>query len=380
MTTPAPTTVTSPQIAQLRLQALGLAPAAAQPALQTPLDVVRHHLAMQAQDFKASRWAIGSRLGGCVEADVLRAYDDGQIVRSWPMRGTVHAVVAEDLPWMLELMGQRALAGVQRRWQMLGIDEPFLERARDVTVQLLRGGGRCTRAELGQALEAAGLELNGQRAYHAVWYLSQTGTLVQGPTQGADHQLVLLDEWIQKPRKLSRDEALGELGRRYLTARGPATVDDLVHWTRLTKGDCRKAFEANAEDLVELDRTGAGYVMLREQFERFDAGEQIAPPMNAPVLALAAFDEHLLGYRVRDDVLDPAYASLVDPARNGVFRWTIVIGGRVVATWKRTPRTKYVRVEVAPFKSIPNRQHAAVGAAIQRWADFAGVAAKTEIS
>ncbi|MDZ7780222.1 MAG: crosslink repair DNA glycosylase YcaQ family protein [Gemmatimonadota bacterium] len=131
------TTFTTTEIARLRLQALGLA---GPPVASDPTGVVAHHLAMQAQDFPASRWAVGSRLPGSTEAAVLAAYDAGAIVRSWPMRGTVHVVAAPDLPWMLEHLSPRALTGVKRRWDYLGIDQPFLERARDVAEELLRGG------------------------------------------------------------------------------------------------------------------------------------------------------------------------------------------------------------------------------------------------
>jgi hypothetical protein len=128
----------APQIARLRLQALGLV---GRPEVASdPAGVVAHHLAMQAQNFPASRWAVGSRLSGSTEADVVAAYDAGSIVRSWPMRGTVHVVAARDLPWMLEHLGPRALTGVRGRWDRLGIDEVFLERAREVAQELLRGG------------------------------------------------------------------------------------------------------------------------------------------------------------------------------------------------------------------------------------------------
>ncbi len=365
--TPRPT-FTAAEIARLRLQALGLVgPAAA----SDPLGVVRHHLAMQAQDFRASRWAIGSRLPGSTEAEVLAAYDSGALVRSWPMRGTVHAVAAEDLPWMLELMGRRALSGVARRWEYLGIDEGMLERAREVAVELLGGGGRCTRAELVEALTAAGLDLAGQRAYHTVWYLSQTATLVQGPTRDGDHELVLLDEWIPHARRLSREEALAELGSRYLRARGPATVDDLVHWTGLTKTDCRKALSGADGSIVEVGGPGGPYRMLAEQLDTLDPAHAEA---DATVLALAAFDEHLLGYRVRDCVLAPEHAPLVDPGRNGVFRWTLVAGSRVVGTWKRTPRARRTVVEVTPFRKLPARVRRGAAAALERWGEFAGTA------
>ncbi|MGL6279196.1 MAG: winged helix DNA-binding domain-containing protein [Gaiella sp.] len=363
-----PRDLTSAQIARLRLQALGLVDGVGPPRT-SPRDVVAHHLAMQAQDWGASRWAIGSRLAEASDADVLAAYDSGAIVRSWPMRGTVHVILAEDLPWLLELAGTRALAGVQRRWDSLGIDEAMLERAREVTVERLRGGRRCTRAELVETLTEADLDLTGQRAYHTVWYLAQTGTLVQGPTAGGEHLLVLLDEWIPAPRRLGRDDALAELGLRYLRARGPASIDDLAHWTKLGKRECAAAMAANSDLLVEVRRGGERLHMTREAFETLDPDSAAA---RDATLALAAFDEHLLGYRDRSDVLADEHATLVDPGRNGVFRWTIVERARVVATWSRTRRARGVVVELAPFRRSSAAFERRAGAAIARWGAFGG--------
>jgi hypothetical protein len=365
----------APQIARLRLQALGLA--GQSPVASDPAGVVGHHLAMQAQNFPASRWAVGSRLPGATDAQVLAAYDAGAIVRSWPMRGTVHVVAAPDLPWMLEHLGPRALMGVRRRWDYLKIDEPFLERAREVAVELLKGGGRATRSEFTGACREAGLEMTGQRSYHAVWYLSQTGTLVHGPTRDGEHELVLLDEWIPEPRLLDRPTALRELGVRYLAARGPATLDDLVHWTKLTKTDVRKALEVDGERIVEVDGPGGPYRMLAEHLDTLDPGNA---EVDRSVLALAAFDEHLLGYRGRDPVLDPEHATLVDPGRNGVFRWTLVAGGRVVGTWKRIRLTHHVRAEVLPFAPLSKRLRKSVAHAIETWARFEGVEVQVEVS
>lgn len=354
------------EVARLRLQALGLAGSWFQGA--SPLSVVEHHLAMQAQDFPASRWAIGSRLDGGNDDDVRQAYARGELVRSWPMRGTVHVTAARDFPWMLALMGDRALAGVGRRWAQLGIDESFVERAREVALLLLRGGRSATRTELAEACTQAGLEMSGQRVYHTTWYLAQTGTLVQGPMRDEEHELVLLDEWIPEPRRLDRHDALKELATRYLRGHGPASIEDLVHWTKLTKRDCRGAMEAAGDAVVAVDGPGGEYWMLGEQLDTLDPG---SAAVDHSVLALAAFDEHLLGYRVRDAVLDQAHASLVTPGANGVFRWTIVVAGRVVATWQRTRRTHYTIADVSPFMPLNPKLHGPIEAAIGRWGAFA---------
>ncbi|MEE3917705.1 hypothetical protein V2I01_00080 [Micromonospora sp. BRA006-A] len=43
---------------------------------------------------------------------------------------------------------------------------------------------------------------------------------------------------------------------------------------------------------------------------------------------MPGFDEYLLGFKDRSLMLDPAHAAAVVPGNNGVFRSTVVRGGR----------------------------------------------------
>ena len=61
---------------------------------KTPHGVVSRLMAMQAQDYAAATWAIGLRLPGSTLADVEKAIANREIVRTWPMRGTLHFVAA----------------------------------------------------------------------------------------------------------------------------------------------------------------------------------------------------------------------------------------------------------------------------------------------
>ena len=52
----------------------------------------------------------GLRVAGTTEAAVEAACDAGEIVRSWPLRGTPHLVASEGLGWLLGLTTSRAIA------------------------------------------------------------------------------------------------------------------------------------------------------------------------------------------------------------------------------------------------------------------------------
>ncbi len=95
-----------------------------------PEEVVRWMGAMQAQDYGQALWAIGLRTRGATVADIEQAIADRKIVRTWPMRGTIHFVPAEDAQWMLKLGAARMLAADSRRQEQLELDDAIMERCR----------------------------------------------------------------------------------------------------------------------------------------------------------------------------------------------------------------------------------------------------------
>jgi hypothetical protein len=67
------------------------------PGSATATDAVQWMTAMQAQDFASAVLAVALRTQSRSRSDVHAALDNGDVVRSWPMRGTLHFVAAEAL-------------------------------------------------------------------------------------------------------------------------------------------------------------------------------------------------------------------------------------------------------------------------------------------
>jgi Winged helix DNA-binding domain len=321
------------------------------PPEPTPGDAVRRLLCAQGQDYPGAVTSVALRTDGRRRADVTAALDSGEVVRSWPMRGTLHLVAADDLPWLLDLVGVRALAGIAKRWANLELDERQAELAREVVRQRLGGGGRASRADLLEAVADGGVATTGQRGYHLLWYLSQTGTLCLGPTDGDREQLfVLLDEWIPRPRRPERDEALAELALRFFSGHGPATVADLVRWAGSTARDVRAGLAAVRDRLETVEIDGTEYLMDPGTPARLAAARAEADE----VLLLPGFDEYVLGYADRDAVVAREHVTRIVPGRNGMFRATVVHGGRIVAVWKWAGSGSKRRCEVEPFAELPD--------------------------
>ncbi|MGW4500048.1 winged helix DNA-binding domain-containing protein [Micromonospora sp. NPDC004336] len=328
-------------------------------------DVVEWFGAMQAQDLASGMWSLGARLPALDHAEVHAALERREALRTWPMRGTVHLVPPRDARWMLELTGVRSLASAATRRAQLGLTEADAERAVDVLGAALAGGGRLTRARCLAALEAAGIGTSGQRGYHLLWYASVRGVTCLAPSVGTEQTFALLDEWAPAPHRPERDEALALLAHRYVRSHGPVTAREFAGWTGLTLTDARRGFAATGDALAAVRVDGEQALV--------DAALLDAPrPAVDDLLVLPGFDEYLLGFKDRSLMLDAAHRDAIVPGGNGVFQATVVLGGRVVGTWKRSLDKAGVTVRVLPLVPLDGPTRKRVEEALSRYAEFLG--------
>jgi hypothetical protein len=322
----------------LRMVGLGLVPDLFGPSMgaapgQTPTapdltDTVSAVGALQSQDWNGALHTLATRDRNHSLVAVRRAFDGGGLVRTWPMRGTLHTVAAADLPWLLSATRDRTGRLTARRRAQLGISEQVLENALEVAHRML-SLRRCTRGEVVEEWRSEGLieEVPG-RAYHLFMTLCYRGHLALGPIGPDGGQLVV---------ELSVAEPIGDpltaYVRRYFTSHGPATLEDLARWSGLTK-TVLKRYAIAARDRGELASTVAAG---RELWHRpgLDAIPGDVLDAAARMVLLSGFDELILGYRDRSCTLAPELETRICPGGNGMFKHTIVEGGRVVGTWRR---------------------------------------------
>lgn len=314
--------------------------------------------ALQAQDLASGKWSLGVRLPGATEPDIDRALAAGEVLRTWPMRGTIHVVHPENARWMLELTGRRALNGLAKRWEYLGLDRPTVDAAAEVLGTVLRGT-RMTRSDCLAALRDAGIDTAGQRSYHLLWYTAQIGVTCIGPNEGSEQTFVRLDEWAPRQRTPDRQEALAMLARMYFQSHGPTTRTDFQGWTGLTATDSRAAIQA-------ADLTSA---QLEGQEVHFSPGQTAQIP---EALLLPGFDEYMLGYKDRSLFLDREHAERIVPGGNGMFRPTFVHRGSVIGTWARKVLSKTVRITITGFKPLTATTRRAVESPATDYAHYTG--------
>jgi hypothetical protein len=335
----------------------------ANPRFETPADLVRWMGAVQAQDYAGSRWALGLRLPSAVESDVEAALAARTIVRTWPMRGTLHYVPASDARWMLRLLTPRVLARSAGRYRQLELDSATFRRAAKVLARALRGRA-LTRGEAYAARQRGGVSPAGQRGIHILGHLAQQGLVCFGSRKGKQATFVLLEEWLPPSPDPSREEALATLAARYFASHGPATVHDFAWWTGLLLKYAQAAIAAAGPEVVSEAHEG------RRLFS--SAPARPAPAARRPTaVLLPAWDEYVVAYRDRSAALDPA-----DSLRErvyGIGLSLVAIDGRIRGSWRRTVTGSTVRVNVGFSGPVTRDERRAVEAAAERYGRFLGM-------
>jgi hypothetical protein len=332
--------------------------------------VVRAVGGLQAQDTPASRLALRPRSAGLDEAAVRRACNqERSVVRTWVMRGTLHLVAAEDVGWLMALLGPIFAAADRRRRLQLGLDDELCERALAALPAVL-ADGPLARAELVRALAAKGVRIDpdGQAPAHLVGYAALRGLVCRGPDlRGDEASYVLLEDWVGTGRPRDPDDALAELARRYLGGHGPAGPEDLAAGSGLPAGRARRAFELVAGELrpVELD----GRTLWAPA--RAPTARRPADPV---VRLLGRFDDYLLGWRGRDLILDPWHARRIQAG--GWVHPAVVVDGRVVGTWRARRAGNRLAVTVEPFGRLPAGSRPGLEAEVADLGRFLGIEAR----
>jgi hypothetical protein len=356
------------QALRLRLRAQRLVPRGRE-AVAGAAEIVRALCGVQAQEAAAAALSVWARSAWPVAADIESARtQERSVVRTWGMRGTLHLLTAEDLGWLLPLLGPIFVAGGRRRRAELGLDDETCAQGIRIIGQALASYGPLTRAELVEQLALHGLRIEGQARPHLLARAALEGHICLGPDRGAEPTYVLLADWIAYHPVRSPDAARAELARRYLDAYGPATPDDLATWSGLALGAARTSWERMADQLVEVEVAGQPAWMLKAHADRLDEALESSPV----VRLLPRFDTYLLGYRSRDLVVAPEYARRIN-AGGGIVHPTLVVDGRALGTWKSARQGHGLEVLVQPFNMLAPEVYPALEAEVADLARFLGV-------
>lgn len=325
-----------------------------------PKDVVAFHLAMQSQDYGGAKWAVGQRCASATDAQLDAAFDAGKIVRTHVLRPTWHFVAPADARWLLELSAPRIRAFSAPYFRKHGLDPAALKKSRRVLEKQLLGR-QLSRDELGAALAAAGLPIQGEALAYQLIAAELDAVVISGARQGKQHTYRLFEERIAPAPPRGREEALAELSWRYLESHGPALPQDLAWWAGLTVADAKRGIAACASKLETAKVGEKTYWFTPTRSAAF------APPV---VHLLPNYDEQLIAYRFRGNMVDASLSERVGPGEGVFDGHLLLVDGLLVGAWRRELEKGRVNLAVTLLRKLNAGEKRELQAAAERYARF----------
>lgn len=291
-----------------------------------PAEVVRYMGAMQAQDYRMMRWAVGMRTRKPSAKAFRRAFDSGEIIRLHLMRGTWQLVSAEDYWSWIDLCAPKAIA-VTKGWMhsnRISIPDEELMRVRDILAQTAADKGSATKEDFVRALVNKNMKMDDHRLSYHIRMAEISGTLCSGELLPMKATYALTANKVKPATRIDHDETLMHFTFKYFQSRQLATLEDFVWWSGLNVSECRKGI-ALLGDTLHLEKwNGRDFYLTDDCRTRgFRRGK---------FLLIPPYDEYLISYKSRDIVLPQEHRHRAHN-NSGIFQPIIAHDGTICGNW-----------------------------------------------
>jgi hypothetical protein len=190
-----------------------------------------------------------------------------------------------------------------------------------------------------EIMAALPLDVDKRDLYHLVNYLCTNGVLVKSTVRGTWRNSVyryeLLADWQPNipDSDLDAPTAQAKLIEGYLAAYGPATIDDIVWWTGLTKMEVKKGIRSLAQNYVSayFEALNDEAYLLQDDYKVLGVWR---PPDEPQITFLPSFDAYVIAYIKRERLIDESYYDRIFKGVAGIIEPVILVNGRIIGTWK----------------------------------------------
>ena len=280
------------------------------PLFCQPKELVSWLGAMQAQNYSMVKWAVGMRLKSATIQTVEEALRKGEILRTHVMRPTWHLVAAEDIRWMLKLSARRIKSANDSfaKGYNLEITDELYAKSYNLLEKILCGNKSLTKQEIAEHFCCSGL----------------------------------LEERVPPVPEITKDEALARLARSYFRSHAPAVLQDFIWWSGLPVSEAKQAIYLIESELTAEQWNGQTWYVHEACRTRGKVSGRLH--------LLPSYDEYLLGYKDRTDVLPKEHYPKAF-TNNGLFYPVILHEGQVIGNWSKSAKKGSASIECSWFRS-----------------------------
>lgn len=299
--------------------------------------IARRLCGVQAQVTSAAETAVALRRSSGEPGAVVAALNEGRLIKTWAMRGTLHALTPDLAPSVLSVMAS-ARTWEKPAWTKVSGATPEDVTALVAAVREILDGAVLTRDELVSAILAEPRFHPMEEHLRSGWGsmlkpLAWQGALCHGPAQGTSVTFAspaqVIPGWSGIP---DPDAAAPAVIAAYLGAYGPSTPETFNAWMFrgfLSKKTVRRWFSDLGDRLTEVDVEGRSGFVLTEH-----AGELAATKPAQSVRLLGPFDQYVLGPGTNDTVLLPGDHRAKVSRAAGWISPLVLVDGRITGTWE----------------------------------------------
>jgi hypothetical protein len=342
------------------------------------LEVVRALCGVHAQIAASAEMALWARVEELGRDEVREALEERRtLVKTWAMRGTLHLLVADDLPLYVAVLGPRWDDPGGAWLRGFGLTKKQYDTLLEVVPRSLGARPR-TREQLADRVAELGGPKLRERLLEGWGSLlkpsARRGELCFGPNRGGNITFVRPDRWLGRLPRVDGDEARREVVRRFLSAYGPATADDLGRWLGFRGAEPKRMLRALEDELVEVELDGGPAWLLAS-----DLGALKKATAPKSVRLLPAFDPYVVGFRPRDLLVDPEHAPRIFRPQ-AWFSPVVLVGGRAAGVWERERRGRRLEVRIEPFRPLGATTRRALAAEAERLGEFLDAPAELSVA
>ena len=303
------------------------------PLFCQPKELVSWLGAMQAQNYSMVKWAVGMRLKSATIQTVEEALRKGEILRTHVMRPTWHLVAAEDIRWMLKLSARRIKSANDSfaKGYDLEITDELYAKSYNLLEKILCGNKSLTKQEIAEHFCCSGIlvEADNHRMTRFMVRAEQEGIVCSGEDKGGKYTYALLEERVPPVPEITKDEALARLARSYFRSHAPAVLQDFIWWSGLPVSEAKQAIYLIESELTAEQWNGQTWYVHEACRTRGKVSGRLH--------LLPSYDEYLLGYKGRTDVLPKEHYPKAF-TNNGLFYPVILHEGQVIRNWSKSAK------------------------------------------
>ena len=315
------------------------------PLFCQPKELVSWLGAMQAQNYSMVKWAVGMRLKSATIQTVEEALRKGEILRTHVMRPTWHLVAAEDIRWMLKLSARRIKSANDSfaKGYDLEITDELYAKSYNLLEKILCGNKSLTKQEIAEHFCCSGIlvDADNHRMTRFMVRAEQEGIVCSGEDKGGKYTYALLEERVPPVPEITKDEALARLARGYFRSHAPAVLQDFIWWSGLPVSEAKQAIYLIESELTAEQWNGQTWYVHEACRTRGKVSGRLH--------LLPSYDEYLLGYKDRTDVLPKEHYPKAF-TNNGLFYPVILHEGQVIGNWSKSAKKGSASIECSWFR------------------------------